>query len=94
MYLVTRDGRVTTSTGAQSRNGSGFPHWTPDDRHILLQTTPSYGRRIVTFDLAGGRAWELSRPRWDTWFSLSPDGRYLLLTNGRGGFWRSDVVVP
>jgi hypothetical protein len=93
MYRVTREGLVTTVTGAQSGHGSGFPQWTPDGKYILLQTTPFYGRRIIAFDLAGGRRWELSQPRWDTWSSLSPDGKYVLLTNGRGGFWRSDVVI-
>lgn len=36
-----------------------------------------------------GTAVDLSQPRWDALFALHPDGKTLLLSNGRGGLWRS-----
>jgi hypothetical protein len=35
---------------------------------------------------------DLSQEHWDAYFALSPDGRSLLLNNGRGDFWLADVL--
>ncbi len=43
-------------------------------------------------DVATGEVLDLSQPRRDAWFSLAPDGKRLLLTNGRGGFWTSEIA--
>ena len=44
-------------------------------------------------DVSTGQALDLSRPRWDAWFALAQDGRRLLLSSGRGGFWVSEVIL-
>ena len=44
-------------------------------------------------DADNGQALDLTQPHWDPWFALAPDGQSVLLTNGRGGFWRSDLLV-
>jgi hypothetical protein len=38
------------------------------------------------------QARDLSQPHWDAWFALMPDGKSILLSNGRGGLWRADVI--
>ena len=68
------------------------PQWSPDGGAILVQTYPYRGRRIIAVDLASGKVIDLSRERWDTYFALAPDGRWLLLNNGRGGFWRVELI--
>ncbi|MDQ3928906.1 MAG: hypothetical protein M3328_07135, partial [Chloroflexota bacterium] len=68
------------------------PHWLPDGEHILVQTTPYGGRRIVLVEASSGKAWDLTRSRWDPWFAPGPEGKYLLLSNGRGGFWQAEIT--
>jgi hypothetical protein len=71
---------------------AGTPYWLPDDRHILLQTMPYGGRRIVLAEMATGTAWDLTRSRWDPWFAVESEGKYLVFSNGRGGYWRADLT--
>ncbi len=68
------------------------PQWTPDASAVFVQTFPQNGRRIIAVDLASGQVLDLSQAHWDAYFALSPDGRTLLLNNGRGDFWLADVV--
>ena len=44
-------------------------------------------RHIVAVDTAAGQVAALSRPGWDAFFGLAPDGQSLVAWNGRGGFW-------
>ena len=69
------------------------PQWTPDGRFIVLTVKAAGGRRIVAVDVEQGQVFDLSRPRWDSFASLAPDGRRLLLWNGRGGFWTVPLEV-
>lgn len=71
---------------------AGTPQWTPDGRFVLVQTQPYGGRRIVAVDTETGKAWDLSRPHWDAWFAMMPDGKSVLMANGRGGLWRADLI--
>jgi hypothetical protein len=65
--------------------------WLPDGKRLLLQTYPSGGRRLILVDGVAETAVDLSQPRWDALFALHPDGETLLLSNGRGSFWRSQL---
>lgn len=68
------------------------PYWLPNGEHILVQTLPYAGRRIVVVEVDSGKAWDLSRPRWDAWFGVEQSGKYLVLSTGRGGFWRVELA--
>jgi hypothetical protein len=65
--------------------------WLPDGERLLLQTYPAGGRRLILVDGVAETAVDLSQPRWDALFALHPDGETLLLSNGRGSFWRSQL---
>lgn len=93
--VAERDGNIRFGTLIGPSNTNLFhsvPQWSPDGRSIFVQTFPYGGRRIVWVDSTTSAAVDLTQPRWDPLFALAPDGKYLLLTNGRGGFWRSDVI--
>jgi len=62
--------------------------WTSDSRYLLAAVFPDRGRRIIVADTVTHGLWDLSRPQWDVGFALLPKRSALLLTNGRGGFWR------
>jgi hypothetical protein len=91
LVMLTRVGQVLHTTALAPNGIVHTPEWTADGRGLFVQTTPFDGRRIVYVEAGSGRAWDLSGPRWDAWFTLSPESDYLILTNGRGGFWRSSV---
>ncbi len=93
LTLLTRDGMVLRQVPLTSDGPVDLPQWLPDGRHLLVQAYPYSGRRIVLVDTDSGQALDLTQPRWDSWFALAPDGKSVLLTNGRGGFWRSDLLV-
>lgn len=65
--------------------------WLPDGERLLLQTYPSGGRRLILVDGVAETVVDLSQPHWDALFALHPDGETLLLSNGRGSFWRSQL---
>jgi dipeptidyl aminopeptidase/acylaminoacyl peptidase len=93
LFIVTRAGAVEHEIKiAPDGFPVGVPQWTPDGKRIFVQTFPFGGRRILTIDAASGKVLDLSQPRWDAWFALAPDGKRLLLTNGRGGFWTSAIT--
>lgn len=87
LVIVSADGALVQQVDVAPHGKVGPPLWTPDGRHILIQTFPFDGRRIVAVDAASGQALDLSQYRWDTYFDLLPGGDGLLLGNGRGGFW-------
>lgn len=92
LSLIRRDGSVEREWAIAPDGPVDVPQWTPDGRRIFIQTFPFGGRRILTVDVASGEVLDLSRPRWDAWFALTPDGTGMLLSNGRGGFWLSKVL--
>jgi len=64
--------------------------WQTTSADPLLATPPAGAppsRRILVHAADRGQVFDLTPPRWDPWFSLSPDGAKLLLTNGRGSYW-------
>ncbi len=87
------DGRIEHRVPLAPEGEASVPQWTPDGQRLFVQTSPFGGRRIITVDADTGVVLDLSRPRWDAWFDLAPDGEQLLLTNGRGGFWTSKVMT-
>jgi hypothetical protein len=93
LTLIARDGTVLRQVPLAPDGPVDPPQWLPDGRHLLVQTYPYAGRRIVLVDADNGQALDLTQPHWDPWFALAPDGQSVLLTNGRGGFWRSDLLV-
>lgn len=93
LFLVDRDGQLLRQTVVGPNGLTRGPQWTPDGRWIFLNAFPEAGRRIVAIEAASGQAFDLSQPGWDTFFTLAPDGRRLLLWNGRGGFWAVDVEI-
>lgn len=92
LTIVGQDGRIKRSVSLAPGGWADAPHWTPDTQRVFVQTQPYGGRRILTFEVSTGEVLDLSQPRWDAWFALSPDGKQLLLSNGRGSFWLSTVL--
>jgi Tol biopolymer transport system component len=87
LWVFDRGGTVLLRAAVGPNGLARAPRWTPDGRWLFLTTFPEGGRRIVAVEAATGRVLDLSQPRWDAFASLAPDGRRLLLWNGRGGFW-------
>jgi hypothetical protein len=89
LTVVRRDGSIAQARRVIAPNGpAGAPQWAGAG-HVLVATFPNVGRRITLLDVASGALTDLTQPRWDPWFAVAPDGGSLLLTNGRGGFWRA-----
>lgn len=65
--------------------------WLPDGK-LLVQTFPYNGRRLLLVEAATARVADLTQPRWDAFFALHPNGQTLLLHNGRGVFWQSQLL--
>jgi hypothetical protein len=91
LTIVARDGRVLQTIPISDEGGAPPAQWLADGRHLLLQLHIWGGRRIILADTETGALTDLSRPRWDAEFSLHPDGRQLLLSNGRGLFWLTEL---
>lgn len=91
LKVLATDGTERLSVEIAPRDVTDPPQWTPDSQTIFVQTFPQEGRRIIAVDVLSGRVLDLSQPRWDAYFTLLPDGRSLLLNNGRGDFWRVEV---
>ena len=91
LRIVNRSGHILHSIAVGPDGLTRSPQWTPDGRWIFLNTLPWAGRRILAVEVEAGQVFDLSQPRWDTFFSLAPDGRRLLLWNSRGGFWTVSV---
>jgi hypothetical protein len=92
LLIVTREGEVQHQVAVAPYDATDPPQWTPDGQLVFLQTYPMNGRRILTVNADTGDVLDLSREHWDTYFALSPDGKNLLLNNGRGGFWLAPVI--
>jgi Tol biopolymer transport system component len=92
VLIVSRDGVVQHSAEVAPRDATDPPQWTPDGKLVFVQTYPMNGRRILTVDADTGQVLDLSREHWDAYFALSPDGKSVLLNNGRGGFWLAPVM--
>lgn len=92
LTLVRRDGTLEQQIPLAPSGTAAPPQWAPDRRRLLVQTFPFDGRRILTLNIATGEVLDLSQPRWDAWFALAPDGRQILLFNGRGDFWLSEIT--
>lgn len=92
LTVMRRNGEIKYQRTLAPNGAVDAPQWTPDGNWLFVQAFPFHGRRILTMDVATGEVLDLSRPRWDAWFALAPDGRRLLLSNGRGGFWLSELA--
>jgi dipeptidyl aminopeptidase/acylaminoacyl peptidase len=92
LVVLSAAGEVQLTAPIAPRDASDAPQWTPDGRVIFVQTFPQDGRRIIAVEVASGQALDLSREHWDAYFALAPDGRSVLLNNGRGDFWLADVL--
>jgi hypothetical protein len=92
LHLFDRAGTPLLTAEIAPRDATDPPQWTPDGQAVFVQTYPQDGRRIIAVDVASGQVLDLSQEHWDAYFSLSPDGRTLLLNNGRGDFWLADVL--
>jgi hypothetical protein len=91
LLIVTRDGSIERKLPIGPDGSTELPQWTPDDRYLFLTTYPAGGRRLVAVQIATGTVIDLSHPRWDAIGRLSPDGRRVLLWNGRGDFWSTEI---
>jgi hypothetical protein len=91
LWLVGRDGQTQRSIVLGPDGPTRAPQWTTEGRFIIVNTFPIGGRRIIAVDSNSSDAWDLSEPRWDTFAMLMPDGKQLLLWNGRGGFWKAEL---
>jgi Tol biopolymer transport system component len=91
LKVLTLDGTETVNVEIAPRDVTDSPQWTPDGQALFVQTFPQDGRRIIAVDVPSARVLDLSQPRWDAYFTLLPDGRSLLLNNGRGDFWRVTI---
>lgn len=92
LVILSRDGATLLRRDIAPRDVTDPPQWTPDGSAVFVQTYPQDGRRIIAVDLASEQVLDLSQPHWDAYFALSPDGKALLLNNGRGDFWAADVI--
>jgi Tol biopolymer transport system component len=92
LAVLARDGREDLVAVVAPDEATEAPQWTPDGRTVFVQTYPQDGRRIIAVDVPGRQVLDLSQEHWDAYFALSPDGRSLLLNNGRGDFWLADVI--
>ncbi len=92
LVIVSAAGALQAAFEIAPRDVTDPPQWTPDGGAVLIQTFPQDGRRIIAVDLASGQVLDLSREHWDAYFTLLPGGEALLLNNGRGGYWRAELV--
>jgi len=99
VLIVSREGEVQHSAEVAPRDATDPPQWAPappgggtSSKIVFVQTYPMNGRRILTVDADTGQVLDLSREHWDAYFALSPDGKSVLLNNGRGGFWLAPVI--
>ncbi|MCS6909040.1 MAG: zf-HC2 domain-containing protein [Anaerolineales bacterium] len=92
LHVFAADGTEQLIVAVAPRDVTDPPQWTPDGRAIFVQTYPQDGRRIIAVDVVGGQVVDLSQEHWDAYFALMPDGRSLLLNNGRGDYWIVDVI--
>jgi WD40 repeat protein len=98
MLIVSREGVVQHQVAVAPSDSTDPPQWTPaspdgtSGQIVFVQTYPMNGRRILTVNADTGDVLDLSREHWDTYIALSPDGKSLLLNNGRGGFWLAPVI--
>lgn len=93
LWILDAAGRTRSVSPIGSINGISTTQWTPDDRFLVTPSFPYGGRRIVGVEAASGQVWDLTQPKWDAFSSLSPDGKQVLLWNGRGGFWTADLFT-
>lgn len=93
LHVLSAGGDVEWSVEVAPRDVTDPPQWTADGRALFVQTYPQDGRRIIAVDVARRQALDLSQEHWDAYFALLPDGRSLLLNNGRGDYWIAQVIV-
>ena len=92
LVILSRKGETLLTRDIAPHGAVDPPQWTPDGGMIFVQTYPQDGRRIITVNTASGEVLDLSQEHWDAYFALAPDGKSLLLNNGRGGFWLADII--
>jgi hypothetical protein len=92
LIIATPSGGELSRFEIAPRDVTDAPQWTPDGGALFIQTFPQDGRRIIAVDLTSEQALDLSQEHWDAYFALMPDGRSLLLNNGRGDFWMAEVL--
>ncbi len=92
LTILDSSGQALLDVGIGPDGFVDTPQWMPDGDFLFLPDYPENGRRIVAVEVGSGRIFDLSRPRWDAFFALAPDGTRLLVTNARGGFWLAPVV--
>lgn len=93
VWVVDKAGRINRTLPFDTNEVIYAPQWTPDDRFLVGPSTSYGGHRIVGIEMANGQVWDLTQPKWDAVSSLSPDGKQVLLWNGRGGFWTADLLT-
>jgi hypothetical protein len=91
LTILDRDGRILNEIIISDEGAAGPAQWLADGRRLLLPLYVWGGRRIILVNTVTGALTDLSRHRWDAEFSLHPDGRQLLLSNGRGLFWLTET---
>lgn len=92
LLAVSAAGKLGLSLDIAPDGAADPPLWLPDGSGLLVQTYPLRGRRILAVDLATGSVFDLSREHWDAYFALAPDGRSVILNNGRGDFWEASLA--
>jgi hypothetical protein len=95
--VLARDGtpvsEVDILPGATPGGEVGTPQWITGRDWLLLQAATQFsGRRIIAVEAESGAAYDLTHPLWDAWGWAMPDGERVLLYNGRGNFWISDLM--
>lgn len=91
LQFVSAAGEIGPRVTITPEGPADAPQWVAGTDWLLVQTYPYNGRRILAVNSATGQLLDLSQPRWDAWFALHPDGQKVLLGNGRGGFWVSEL---
>jgi hypothetical protein len=92
LIILSREGEVRWEADIAPRDATDPPQWTPDGNAVFIQTFPQDGRRIIAANLVTQEVLDLSREHWEAYFALAPDGKSLLLNNGRGDFWEVQIL--
>lgn len=93
LSIIDERGQQIVKAFVGSTSMASPPRWTRDGRWLIFTSCPLDGRRIIAVDAERGAAVDLSQPGWDAWAVLMPQSGDLLLHNGRGGLWRSKLLL-
>ena len=87
IWVANADGSNPAPLTASPRDFLGSPHWSPDGRHIVVDTvSPGQSWDLSVIDIANGQITPLVRdPSDDVAPSFSRDGNWIYFSSNRSG---------